>query len=185
MYRKTINRNYRGEYNPFAPQGAGGSFTHLETSQEAIVLDVIVNDKHTEYAKDGYNVGAIQFRFLYTNHYREQGTLNWALPLEANITEYPLLNEIVVVIASLGRFYYTRKINTSGRVTSHPLYGLNEELSSPDDPSQKLQNYNSSTVNPRKDDTAVKSKLGKYFKDKSDIYRLRHDEIGRASCRES
>lgn len=176
MLQKTRNNSSREPYNPFAPQGAGGAFTHIETSQEAIVVDVIVNDKHPEYAKDGYNVGAIQFRLVHSNHYREQGVLNWALPMDANITEYPLKQEIVIVTKALNRFYYTRKLNTSSRVTSQPIFGLNEELSPPDSPTKKVNSYQNSTVNPKKDDSAVKNKLGKYFKDQETVNRLRHDE---------
>ena len=34
------------------------------------------------------------------------------MPLESNISEYPVLNEIVGVVFYLGQYYYTRKINT-------------------------------------------------------------------------
>lgn len=176
MLQRTKNNTSREAFNPFAPQGAGGAFTHIETSQEAIVVDVVVNDAHPEYAKDGYNVGAIQFRFIHSNQYREQGTLNWALPIDANLTEYPLLHEIVIVTKALNRFYYTKKLNTSSRVTAQPLFGLNEELSPPDNSTKKVEKYQSSTVNPKKDDTAVKNKLGKKFVDRDNVNRLRHDE---------
>ncbi len=176
MLQKTTNHNSRGEFNPFAPQGAGGAFTYSEASAEAIVVDVVVNDSHPEYAKDGYNIGAIQFRMVQSNFYREQGTLNWALPMDANLTEYPLLQEIVIVTKALNRFYYTKKLNTSSRVTAQPLYGLNEELSPPDSPSKKISTYNGSTANPKKDDSSAKNKLGKYFKDIDAVKRLRHDE---------
>lgn len=176
MFQKTINNTVRGEFNPFAPQGASGAFTLPEVSQEAIVIDVVVNDSHPEYAKDGYNVGAIQFRFLHSNYYREQGSLNWALPMDTNITDYPLLQEIVIITKALNRFYYTKKLNTSSRVTSQPLWGLNDELSPPDNPSSRVSDYQSSTVNPKQENNAAKYKLGKFFKDQDSVRRLRHDE---------
>jgi hypothetical protein len=174
MYRNTTNHNSRGPFNPFVQDG--GTSTQTFSSQEAIITDVIVNDQHPEYGKDGYNIGAVQFRFLKSNAYREQGALSWALPLESNISEYPLLNEVVFVVSSLNRFYYTKKISLSDHVTAHPIYGLNEELSPISSDKDKVQDYRSSVGIQKKDDSSAKSKLGKYFKDLPSVKRLRHDE---------
>jgi hypothetical protein len=174
MYTKTTN-NARGQTNPFAPQGANNVQTQTENTQEAVVVDVIVNDKHPEYSKDGYNVGAVKFRYLKTNHYRDTSDLNWALPLETNITSYPLLNEAVIIVPVLNRYYYAKKVNTSSRVTSHALFGLNEELSSTVTSKDKTTDYKGSAANPKKDADS-KKKLGKYFVDNPLVSRLKHDE---------
>jgi hypothetical protein len=76
MYRQTTNNKNRNAFNPFVPNGS--SFTQTSTVHEAVVVDVIVNDTHEAYGADGYNVGAIQFRFLKSNAFREQGNLSWA-----------------------------------------------------------------------------------------------------------
>jgi hypothetical protein len=56
-------------------------------------------------------MGRALVRLYYSQQMVEKEDLVWAIPLESNITEYPLLNEVVGVITHLGRYYYTRKIN--------------------------------------------------------------------------
>lgn len=174
MQTIVYNSGNRGPHNPFTPGGTIQSTTHQELINEGVVVDVIVNDDHTEYASDGYNIGAIKFRSIKSDMYRDDALLNWALPLESNITEYPLLHEVVLIHSSLNRFYYTRKINTTNRITSQGLPGLNEEMAPP--VSNKARSDGYRTHNSEKRDTEqVNSKLGKYFQD-LDVYRLRHDE---------
>lgn len=174
MYKKTINNVPRGAFNPFQQQGIDGTYSAQETVIEAVVVDVIVNDGHPQYAPDGYNIGAIKFRSLKTHMFREDGDLNWALPLETNITEYPLLNEIVHIVPSLNRFYYTRKINITGRVTHSSIPGLNEELAPLKSSRDNVTDFQKSVGTPIKM-TGASDSLGKLFKD-STVYRLRHDE---------
>jgi hypothetical protein len=174
MYRQTTNNKNRNAFNPFVPNGS--SFTQTSTVHEAVVVDVIVNDTHEAYGADGYNVGAIQFRFLKSNAFREQGNLSWALPLDSNISEYPLLNEVVFIIASLNRFYYTKKINTAQTVTAQPMFGLNEELSAIPNSKKTINQYQASVATPKKDDPSSENKLGEYFERLPKVKRLRHDE---------
>lgn len=170
----SINRP--GDSSPFAPPPGGvGKFHSQELTQEAVVVDVITNDDHPEYAPDGYNVGAIQFRALKTDQYRQPGKLNWALPIESNITEYPLKNEIVHIVRSLNRFYYTRKINVTHRVTTHALFGLNEELSPVETKEAQSKTFRTHT-SAKKEGTGPKQKYGRYFQEKENVYRLRSDE---------
>jgi hypothetical protein len=64
--------------------------------------------------------------------------LIWAMPLESNISEYPLVNEMVVVGKHLGKYYYSKKLNVSNLVNhnvdfSQELYlggDSNKELNS-------------------------------------------------------
>jgi hypothetical protein len=172
---RTINNASRAPRNPFSERDGGHTQIQHDPWQEAVVVDVIVNDKHPQYAPDGYNVGAVQFRFKTTNVYRPQGILSWAFPLDSNINEYPLLNEVLLVFSSLNRFYYTRKINTSSRVTSQALFGLNEELSPSITPAERTALFKRSVATPVKD-AGEQNKLGQYFKDQPTVFRLRHDE---------
>jgi hypothetical protein len=173
-YKKTINNIPRTAFNPFQPKGIEGSYTTQETALEAVVVDVIVNDSHPQYAQDGYNIGAIKFRNLKTQMFRDDGDLNWALPLETNITEYPLLNEIVHIIQSLNRFYYTRKINVTGRVTHSAIPGLNDDLAPLKTSKDMAQGFQKTIASPIRVQGPTEM-LGKVFKDVS-VYRLRHDE---------
>jgi hypothetical protein len=163
-------------FQPFSPNVGPGPIDRQELTHEAVVVDVIVNDSHPDYAPDGYNVGAIQFRALKSDSYREQNKLNWALPIESNITDYPLLNEIVFIYSSLNRFYYGRKLNTSSRITNHAMFGLNEELAEEVSRPAKIKELKASVANRRVDKQGPVEKLGKYFKEQDKVLRLRSDE---------
>jgi len=164
-------------HNPFSPTDVLGPRVETDQIIEAVVLDVIVNDSHPEYSVDGYNIGVIKYRALKHQSYRNDAQLHWAFPLETNYSEYPMINEIVHIIPSLNRTYYTHKINTSNRVTSHPMVGIEAELQSPVDDSTRAQSFKQSVSNPTKvgaSDPA--NRLGSYFVDQESVYRLRHDE---------
>lgn len=175
MIRRTINP--LTPFNPFSQVDPIGPRTEVDQVIEAVVLDVIVHEKHPEYSPDGYNVGAIKFRALKSQMYRSEDRLNWAFPLNTNQTEYPMKNEIVHIIPSLNRTYYTHKINTSNRVTTHPVMGLNGELVTPESGADRSQNFKASVANPKViGSSGDGNKIGNYFEEKESVYRLRHDE---------
>lgn len=160
--------------------GGGQTGTTYATQQEyaeAVVVSVIVNDDSDDYAVDGYNVGAIKFRFLSHDIYKNETDLNYAFPIESNIQEYPLLNEIVLIYKALGRWYYTRKLNISNLVTHQAYFGIDEELNPIDMDSLKNRNV-STTVGATKSISPKKKKdiLGNTFDANPDVKRLRHDE---------
>lgn len=174
MFKDITNRGYRGPFNPFVQKNPTGVQVHEEQQLEALVLDVVTNDEHPEYAMDGYNVGAIKFRTLKTDAFREDSTLNWAFPLDANISEYPLVEEIVLVFRAVNRFYYTRKLNLSNRPTIHTLPGLAQELGPSLTPKDKTRTFRQSVGIPHKEGEII-TPAGKYIEPKK-VYRLRHDE---------
>lgn len=102
--------------------------------EPAIVLDVILDSSHPFFKNAdklipdqwpvGVNgtppdktdpdytwIGRVLVRMLYSQRNVEKEDLIWAMPLESNVSEYPVLNETVGVVFYLGQFYYTRKIN--------------------------------------------------------------------------
>ena len=103
--------------------------------EPAIVLDIILDVNHPYFKQEKYKlnpdqwpsdvngksplqtdpdytwIGRVLVRMVYTQNDVEKEDLIWALPLESNISEYPVLNEVVGVIYYLGNYYYTRKIN--------------------------------------------------------------------------
>lgn len=56
-------------------------------------------------------VGKALIRLYYSHQQVEKEDLIWAYPLDSNISEYPLINEVVSVVNYLGKYFYTRKIN--------------------------------------------------------------------------
>ena len=103
--------------------------------EPAIVLDIILDINHPYIKQKKYKltpeqwpvdvngkkpavddldytwVGRALIRLVYSQKDVQKEDLIWAMPLESNISEYPVLNEMVGVVFYLGQYYYTRKIN--------------------------------------------------------------------------
>jgi hypothetical protein len=136
--------------------------------EPAVVLDIILDEDHPEISENGHYldpdqwpenyvgkkpsiddvdytwIGRVKLRLLNTQTTLPKEGLPWALPLENNISEYPLVNEIVGVVKYNENLYYTRKINYKNFVNNNAdigfeqTYGANmgnrEEYKSPEDP---------------------------------------------------
>lgn len=96
--------------------------------KDAIVEDVILNETHPDYSPDGSNVGLIQVRFIPDDRGVSKENLNWASPLESSIREYPLKNELVIVFYSVGRLFYTRRLNVTNKITNNSWPALSSGL---------------------------------------------------------
>jgi len=182
MARRVYTHNiFRGQRNQPFGQSLQVGTTYQETFQfeEAVVVDVVVNDAHPAYNKDGDNVGVIKFRFINSQQYLPDDSLNEAFPFFANISDYPLLNEIVYVFRALNRWYYMAKFNTTNRVTAQALFGINTRLgpiqSDSEDSQQKTEIY-AGGAEIKQDPEAEEARLGEKFQDKEDVFRLRHQE---------
>jgi len=105
-------------------QGSKNPFVY----EEALVRDIVLNEEHPFYSKSGFNVGQALIRFK-SDINREDSQLTWANPMESNIQEYPLKNELVLVYQILGQWFYTRKLNITRKITQNSFYVLNNELS--------------------------------------------------------
>ncbi len=116
--------------------------------EPAIVLDIILDKTHPFLLKKPYLlnpdewpvdingkkpdstdldytwVGRALVRLIYTQLNVQKEDLVWAMPLESNISEYPLLNELVGVVFYLGQYYYTRKINTFNTLNANADFNL-------------------------------------------------------------
>ena len=166
-----------GDYNPLqptAPSGLGSAVQH-DQFEEAVVTDVIVNNEHSDFAKDGYNVGMVKFRRTTTNAFRTETQLDWAYPLYANFTQYPLIGEIVYVFRGLNRWYYLAKFNVSNRVTAQDLPELIPELAPSETSAGRTNDYRS-TAAPKRVGATGRPTLGEYFQDIEKVYRLKHFE---------
>jgi hypothetical protein len=97
--------------------------------QDGLVEDVILNELHPEYAPDGSNVGMVKVRFIPGDRGVPKEELNWVSPIDTSIREYPLKNELVLVFYSLGRLFYTRRINSTNKTTESSWPGLSERFS--------------------------------------------------------
>jgi hypothetical protein len=136
--------------------------------EPAVVLDIILDESHPEILENGHYldpdqwpenytgkkpsiddydytwIGRVKVRLLNSQTTLPKEGLSWAMPLENNISEYPLVNEIVGVVKYNNNLYYTRKINYKNFVNNNAdvafelTYGANmgnrEEYKSDTDP---------------------------------------------------
>ena len=103
-YKRKLYPGVGGPTNPFLPPAPTPTEDFIESS-EGVVLDVIVNEEHEFFAKDGYNVGCVRVRSMRSDFYRNEGELDWAFPVDANMEEWPLKNEVVRVFQIMNRIY--------------------------------------------------------------------------------
>ena len=125
--------------------------------EEAIVLDIILDETHPKFAngklepdewpinidgsypvpgdQDYGCIGMIKFRFLNSEQGKGKEKLAWAFPIEnTGITEWPLMNEIVIVArytsSNLAQksYYYSRKLNFKSVVNSNASF-MTEKVS--------------------------------------------------------
>lgn len=98
--------------------------------KDGLVEDIIVNESHPEYSpEDGSNIGMVRIRIIPDDRGVEKDQLNWAMPLESTIREYPLKNEMVLVFYSIGRLFYTRRVNINNKITESSWPGLSKKFS--------------------------------------------------------
>jgi hypothetical protein len=161
--------------------------------EAAIVVDAIYDEKHpmianktiiaTQYpeslSKDAPTnddidygwIGRIKFRFITTDVGVSVDQLQWADPLEiTGVTEIPLVNEMVAVVNYMGRFYYTRRINSNGFINATADFELEPYYSNTGD---KIEKKTKSTINVS---DSGKGYLGDVFKYNNRIRALRRYE---------
>jgi len=117
--------------------------------EPAIVLDVILDETHPEIVNkrhlvDSRNIpqnykgdeptnkdidytyiGACKVRLCFSQQGLEKEKLSWAFPMESTgIVEYPLLNEVVIIVKYLDKLFYTRKLNLNGFVNQESNFRI-------------------------------------------------------------
>lgn len=109
--------------------------------KDAVVEDIILNETHPEYDKQtGINIGMAKVRLIPDDRNVPKDQLNWVMPLESTIREYPLKNEIVMVFYSVGRLFYTRRVNINNKITESSWPGLSQKFSPQSATSNTSQN---------------------------------------------
>lgn len=170
--------------------------------EEAVVLDIILDEKHpaftdtvdvrdcppnidgglpSEGTLDYGRIGCVKFRFLNSERGKDKEQLNWAYPIEnTGITEWPLMNETVIVGRYSDKFFYSRKLNSNSVINSNANFGT-ERVTGWVDENLNEYNNNAPYTGPRSqmnyfggdDYTGV---LGNYFKFNSKIRSLKRYE---------
>lgn len=92
-------------------------------------------------------IGRIKFRLLDEHKQVPIDKLSWAIPLDNTITQYPLINELVLILQIGNSFYYTKPFNKYNFLGSNPDFYIELSNSSngskliPDGASELKQSY--------------------------------------------
>ena len=120
-------------------------FYELEATE---VIDVILNEEDLPLEADGtptYSlIGAIKGRMVNSQHKQPESRLGWIQPMDANIKQYPLIGEYVIVGRYLGRYYYAQTINMLGSPNSNSYPGYSGDKASLTDNNVRRHAHNRS-----------------------------------------
>lgn len=173
--------------------------------EEAVVIDVIRDETHPVFTQNenspkinratwptGYNdpsipdyswIGRIKARLIHSQTETTIDNLDWITPLETNLFEYPLVNELVVVSSYLGRSYYSRRVNYRNFINNgadfqlEHRYGMGTGVNEQTSPGSLKSARNESNLWPDTNKYGnPKPFLGKYFKANNKIRPLKHFE---------
>ena len=120
-------------------------FYELEATE---VIDVILDEADLPVEEDGtptYSlIGAIKGRMVNSQHKQPESRLGWIQPMDANIKQYPLIGEYVIVGRYLGRYYYSQTINMLGSPNSNSYPGYSGDKASLTDNTTRRHAHNRS-----------------------------------------
>ena len=110
------------------PQLSDYEFYQIEP---AMVYDLATED-HPNLAKIGgfAMIGAVQFKYLYSNVSPSIKDLPWALPLSGNLREYPLAGELVEIVEYFGIPFYGKRVNWLNTVNGSIAFDIGHQLDS-------------------------------------------------------
>lgn len=141
-----------------------------EPFYEGLVVDVILDQFHPQYSKDGYNVGMVKIRMFTQDHSRDDELLSWAYPMDSTIQEMPLVGELVMVNKVLGNFFYSRKLYIAHRIQENAMINLNKLLNN------RPEQLSGGITSQEKEVVLDAHKFGRYFKPDSRVRPLKHFE---------
>lgn len=89
--------------------------------EPAEVLDVITDDSHPSF-EAWSDVGKVRFRFIHSDPKNiDPNLVRWARPVSANMRDYPVRHEVVLIAQYLGEWFWTCKLNLLGN-RNHNAY---------------------------------------------------------------
>lgn len=146
--------------------------------KDAIVEDIIINDDHPLYDEElGKYVGLAKLRLIPDDRNVPSEQLNWVMPIDSSIREYPLKNEMVMVFYVGSRMFYTKRININNKITENSWPGLAGQFSPATDNKSNnivLASQGGSTFRPWNNQQELT--LGNQFIENSSVRMLRQNE---------
>ena len=106
-------------------------FYELEAAE---VIDVIFDEADLPLDPDGGSdyslIGAVKGRMVHSQYKQPDDKLGWIRSIDANIKQYPIIGEYVIVGRYLGKYYYTQTVNMLNSVNSNSFPGYSGGQSS-------------------------------------------------------
>ena len=170
--------------------------------EPAVVIDVIRDENHPVFKNkstqpfvtaeewpEGFNdtqvldyaswIGRVKVRMLFSQTNLPIEQLSWAVPLEAGLKEFPLINEVVITSKYMTTVYYSRRLNEKNFINNNADY-RHELRTGGGTPITKNKSANLATTRNQSNVSQVSnqigSNLGKYFKANNMIRPLKHYE---------
>ncbi len=136
---------------------------------DAIVEDIVINEEggtSLTYVRDGSNLGEARIRVIPDDRGVPVSSLRKAYPLEANVQEYPLIGEPVLVFKTFGGLYYSRPLNYTRKISQNAANSLRKKFSPEKSAvTSDTRELASRGALPESVSTTVDDSLGKYFPD--------------------
>ena len=132
--------------NQTAGGGGTGEFYELELG---VVLDIVIDPNHPIFSKGSISnidvehwpedlqgqkakqtdkdlswIGRALVRPIVSEKTTSKEQLSWARPLESNISEYPLVNETVILVKYNRTLFYTKKVNFNNWLNNNLDFSL-------------------------------------------------------------
>lgn len=150
---QTVSSNDQFGLGGVSAGSVGGEFYELEP---AIVLDVILDKDHPFFkqpnniqsnidadrwpsdfkGKKAINndidyswIGRALVRMQFSSPTTQKEKLVWAYPIESGVSEYPLINEIVIIAKYGSKYFYTRRINIRNLPNEGVDFAINPTIS--------------------------------------------------------
>lgn len=154
------------------------------TKNLQVVLDVdrwpgdLQNKKAAVNEIDYSWVGRALVRMQYSAPTTKKEKLVWAFPMDSSISEYPLINEIVMVFQYRDKYFYTRKLNLRNLPNEGVDFATNKTISGEDN----TELYSNSPYSGPQSKTSFDGTLGykgvagKYYKINDRIRRIQRFE---------
>lgn len=185
--------------------GAGGGGAEFYELEPAIVLDIILDKEHPLFKQQSnvqtnidvdswpsdfknrkpldsdidYSwVGRVLVRLMYSDKTTQKEQLTWAYPLDSAFMEYPVINEVVMVLRYRNKYFYSRKLN----IRNLPNGGVDFSLNGPISGKENNELYTDKKYGGRKSQTNYDANTdnvgvaGKYYLINNRIRRIQRYE---------
>jgi len=96
-------------------RGIGAPNIEFYELEPAEVVDIILDDQHTDFKNYG-DIGKAKVRLVKSEVNKDEGLLTYAKPLDTGIKNFPLLHEVVIVVRYIDELFYTQRLNLFNNV---------------------------------------------------------------------